>query len=485
MIRRAFRFPLRLALAAGLAMASGLPASAIPVDPAASAALPETPLGRAAAAYFDAFNSGDEARVQHFFEESFSPETLSRRPVSERLGVYRQMKSREGRLRVDRVLQASAERLVVLARNEANEGRRFEFVADPKAPGKIAGIGVEEVDPAEAAEPPARPAATDADAARAADAYLSGAASRGDFSGVALLARRGRPFFEKAWGLANREEKIANAIDTRFNLGSINKIFTQVAIAQLAASGKLSLSDTIRKRLPSYPASYADRVTIGQLVSMTSGMGDFFGPKFGATPKTKLRSLADYLPLFQDDPLRFEPGTRREYSNAGYVVLGLVVEAASGEDYYAYVREHVFAPAGMKDTEWWATDDAVPNRAVGYTREGGSLRSNREDLPARGSSAGGGYSTAGDLLKFDAALRGGRLLPPEWTAWIFDRSDAPKPGTPLPSRGGLGIAGGTPGVNAALDMELDGGTTVIVLANVDPPAAERAARKIRELIPRR
>src|SRR4029077_4751025 len=131
-----------------------------------------------------------------------------------------------------------------------------------------------------------------------------------------------------------------------------------------AAAGKLSLADTIRKHLPSYPASYADRVTIGQLVSMTSGMGDFFGPKFQATPRTKLRSLADYLPLFQDDPLRFEPGTRREYSNAGYVVLGLVVEAASGEDYYAYVREHVFAPSGMKDTAWWAIDDEVPNRAV-------------------------------------------------------------------------------------------------------------------------
>jgi len=485
MIRRAFRFPLRFALTVGLTMASGFPASAIPADPGAPAALPETPLGRIAAAYFDAFDSGDEVRVRRFFEESLSPETLSRRPVSERLDVYRRMKSREGRLRVDRVLEASAERLVVLARNEASEGRRFEFVADPKAPGKIAGIGVEEVDPTEAEEPPARPATTDADAARAADAYVSEAASRGDFSGVVLLARGGRPFFEKAWGLADREKKSANTIDTRFNLGSINKIFTQVAIGQLAAAGKLSLADTIRKRLPAYPASYADRVTIGQLVAMTSGMGDFFGPKFEAAPRTKLRSLADYLPLFQDDPLRFEPGTRREYSNAGYVVLGLVIEAASGEDYYDYVREHVFAPAGMKDTAWWAIDDEVPNRAVGYSREGGTIHSNSESLPARGSSAGGGYATAGDLLKFDAALRGGRLLPPEWTAWIFDRSDAPKPGTPLPSRGGLGIAGGTPGVNAALDMELDGGTTVIVLANIDPPAAERAARKIRGMIPRR
>jgi len=485
MIRRAYRFSRRLALAVGLAMASGFPASATPAEPGSPAAMPETPLGRAAAAYFDAFNSGDEVRVRRFFEENVSPEALSRRPATARLEVYRQMKSREGRLRIDRVLEASAERLVVLARNDANEGRRLEFAADPKAPGKIAGIGIEEVDPSEAAESPANPAASDADAARAADAELSAAAARGDFSGVALLARDGRPFFEKAWGFGDREKRIANTIDTRFNLGSINKIFTQVAIGQLAAAGKLSLGDTIRKRLPSYPAAYADRVTIGQLVSMSSGMGDFFGPKYQATPKAKLRSLTDYLPLFQDEPLRFEPGTRREYSNAGYVVLGLIIEAASGEDFYAYVREHVFAPAGMRDTEWWAIDDAVPNRAVGYTREGGALHPNREYLPARGSSAGGGYSTAGDLLKFDAALRGGRLLPPPWTAWIFDRSDAPNPAAGLPDHGGLGVAGGTPGVNAVLDMELDAGTTVIVLANLDPPAAERAARKLRGLIPRR
>ncbi|HET9796143.1 MAG TPA: serine hydrolase, partial [Thermoanaerobaculia bacterium] len=123
--------------------------------------------------------------------------------------------------------------------------------------------------------------------------------------------------------------------------------------------------------------------------------------------------------------------------------------------------------------------------AIGYTRHGGALHPNRDSHPARGSSAGGGYSTAGDLLKFDVALRSGRLLPPAWTAWVFFRSDAPTPGAGLPTRGGLGIAGGSPGVNAALDMELESGTTVVVLSNLDPPAAERAAKRIRALLPRR
>ncbi|HWC64535.1 MAG TPA: serine hydrolase domain-containing protein [Thermoanaerobaculia bacterium] len=474
-----------LILAAAMSSAAAGPvAPAAPAPSAAAPAFPDTAVGRAAREYFAAFNSGDETRMRRFFEAWFSPEALAERPAEPRLDVYRRMKGVNRTFRVERIVEASPDRIVLLVENAAHEWRRFDFVGDAKASGKIAGIGVEDADPPAGAEPPVRRETTDADAARAADAWLSEASARGDFSGVVLLARGGRPFFRKAWGLADRDRKIPNRADTKFNLGSINKIFTQVAIGQLAAAGKLSLSDTIRRHLPRYPAPYADRVTIGQLVSMSSGMGDIFGPKFAALPKSRLRSLADYLPLFQDDPLRFEPGSRKEYSNAGYVVLGLIVEAASGEDYYRYVREHVFAPAGMKDTDSWAIDDDVPNRAIGYTREAGGLRPNADSHPARGSSAGGGYSTVDDLLKFDAALRGGRLLPPEWTAWIFSRADAPSPGAPLPTHGALAIAGGSPGVNAALDMELDGGATVVVLANLDPPVAERTLKRIRGMLPK-
>src|SRR5207342_3868259 len=96
-----------------------------------------------------------------------------------------------------------------------------------------------------------------------------------------------------------------------FNLGSINKVFTQVAVAQLAEQGKLSLSDTIRKHLPDYPSPVADKITIQQLLTMTSGLGDFFGERYDATPKSRFRTLADFLPLFVNEPLLFEPGTSR------------------------------------------------------------------------------------------------------------------------------------------------------------------------------
>jgi CubicO group peptidase (beta-lactamase class C family) len=221
---------------------------------------------------------------------------------------------------------------------------------------------------------------------------------------------------------------------------------------------------------------------------MRSGMGDFFGEKYDAMPKDRIRTLADYVPLFVNEPLLFEPGTSRRYSNAGYIVLGLIVEALSGETYSDYVRRHVFTPAGMTSTDAYAPDAVVPNRAVGYTARDENEKplpeptTNVYSLPGRGSSAGGGYSTAGDLLRFDAAMRGGKLLSPEWTAWYFTgrAPGAEGAGAPAKPGGGKGVAGGAPGINAILEMDLDTGHTVVVLSNLDPPAAETAGRTIRQ-----
>lgn len=477
-------FPgMRLSFAAAVFAATGL--AGPPPSPPPAPSLSSTPVGRRAAAYFEAFNSGSEENMRRFFEENATADSLKERPAAARLEIYRRMKKANGHLRLDRVLESEPTRVAVLAENDAHEWRRFEFEASG-GDGRLLGISVDDADPPGSGPPGAavQRRSTDAEAARAADAWISERAARGEFSGVVLLARGGKSFFEKAWGLADRERKIPNTIATKFNLGSINKTFTQVAIAQLAAAGKLSLTDTIRRWLPDYRAAYADRVTIGQLLDMTSGMGDIFGSKFDVA-RAGLRRLEDYRPLFEDDPLKFEPGKGNEYSNAGYVVLGLVVEAASGEDYYRYVHDHVFAPAGMQNTASWALDESVPDRAIGYALgPDGYARPNSDSLPARGSSAGGGYSTAEDLLRFDAALRGGRLLPPAWTAWMFgDKGAAPAPGTPLPVRGAVAIAGGSPGVNAALELNLESGTTVVVLVNRDPPAAVRAARTLAGYLP--
>jgi CubicO group peptidase (beta-lactamase class C family) len=292
-------------------------------------------------------------------------------------------------------------------------------------------------------------------------------AGRGEFSGVVVLAKDGVPVYQSAHGFADRERKIPNNIETAFNIGSINKMFTQIAVLQLVAAGKIALDSTLATYWPDYPnQEVARRITIRQLMRHTSGIGgDIFDPPAGGK-RNDIRRLRDYLPLFVNEPLKFEPGSSNQYSNAGYVVLGLLVERLSGQDYYSYVREHILDPAGMSRTGSFAVDSLPSNTAVGYTRGredapvSAPTHSNAQELPGRGSSAGGGYSTAADLLKFVKALREHRIangLPP-----------------------GLGVAGGAGGLNAVLEGMLPGGYDLVVLANLDPPAAQRVARLARE-----
>lgn len=278
------------------------------------------------------------------------------------------------------------------------------------------------------------------------------------FSGVVLIARGGASAFEKAYGMADREAGRANNVETGFNLGSINKLFTQIAIRQLAAQGKLDIDSGIGRYWPDYPNPAVRRVTIHQLLEHRAGMG---GNIFDAPPggkRSDIRKLADFLPLFVNEPMRFEPGTEQQYSNAGYVVLGLLVERLSGESYYSYVQKHIYEPAGMIRTAHFAVDSLPENTAIGYTAGG----RNSELLPGRGSSAGGGYSTAHDLLRLLNALREGKI--------------------PNGPRLGFGIAGGAPGLNAVVETDLPGGYDLIVLANLDPPAAEAMMRALREKV---
>ena len=287
------------------------------------------------------------------------------------------------------------------------------------------------------------------------------------FSGVVVIARQDAPVLQRAWGMADREAHRANEIGTAFNLGSINKVFTATSIRQLVAAGKIDLDSTLGKYLPDYPnKDVARRVTIRQIMQMRSGIGgDIFAAPPGKT-RASIRHNRDYIQLFVDRPLDFEPGTSQRYSNAGYVVLGAVIERVSGEDYYDYVRRHIYEPAGMSRSGAFPKDSLPANTAIGYTRGGGDnpspsapLRRNTDELPGRGSAAGGGYATAADLLHFLTGIRSGRVA-----------------GAPP---AGIGAAGGAPGINAVVEAMLPGGYDVVVMSNMDPPSAERVARAIR------
>src|SRR5262249_21513975 len=259
-------------------------------------------------------------------------------------------------------------------------------------------------------------------------------------------------------------------------------------IAQLAAKRKLALTDTIAKHLPDLPVPSSDRITIQQLLTHASGMGDIFGKKYLETPPASLKRLSDYVQFFANVPLQFAPGQGNAYSNAGYVVLGLIVEKISGKEFHEYVRENIFVPAGMKDSGPYEPQSAVANRAIGYTRRGpgGTPEPVTANLPACNSSAGGSRSTAPDMLRFDQALRHDRLLPKEWTDWIYsNKPGAPPKTSDASGRGGaLAIAGGSPGVSTAMDMNLHTGSTIIVFTNMEPQTAARALKRLREWLPR-
>jgi CubicO group peptidase (beta-lactamase class C family) len=327
--------------------------------------------------------------------------------------------------------------------------------------------------------PELRPGLSDAQIAAGITAYAQQLRDAGHFSGVVLAAKADKIVAERAYGQASAATGAANTLDTRFDVGSIGKLFTRVALAQLAAAGKLSLDDTLKSHLPALPVPSSDRITLRQLAEHRSGMGDIFGPRFDAAPPARLRELADFIPLFAGEPLAFEPGSDEAYSNAGYIALGLVIEQVTGQTYRDYVARHILAPAGMTATGYWAIDERGPAIATGYTRRGPD--GDRAELaPAtamhsgRPSSAGGARSTARDLLRFWQALRDHRLTSSAWSAWVLDRPE--QPGRPMK----LGVVGGAPGVNAML--EVSGDWVVIALANLDPPSAIAVARGAVEII---
>src|SRR3954463_11137270 len=212
---------------------------------------------------------------------------------------------------------------------------------------------------------PAQPAP---DLAKELDSYFDSLVAENKLSGVVLVAKDGVTIASKAAGIANKATNAPIDLNTKFNLGSANKMFTAVAIAQLAQAGKLSFTDTVGKHLSDYPnREVAEKVTLHQLLTHTSGMGMYWNEKFMAQ-REKLLTVAAHLPLFAADPLAFPPGEKFQYSNAGFMLLGAIIEKVSGQDYYSYVQEHIYKPAGMNDTGFYEPGKEIANLAVGYTK---------------------------------------------------------------------------------------------------------------------
>ena len=340
-------------------------------------------------AWLEAFNTGDRTRIGQFLETNFP---------SMKLDAQMNFRERTGGFELRALEQVTATSLTGLVQErDSDQFGRFTLEVEPAEPHRIARFPINAI-PRPADFPVPRLSEAEAIAALRAKVEKDAAADR--FAGTVLLARSGKALFSGAYGLADREKKVANKLDTRFRIGSMNKMFTAVSILQLVQAGKIKLTDSLGKYIADYPnQDAAAKVTIHHLLTHTGGTGDIFGPQYDAH-RLELRTLNDYIALYGKRALAFEPGSRWVYSNYGMLLLGVVVERVSGQSYYDYVAEHIYKTAGMTLTGSEPESEAVRDRSIGYMRpQGGGARTpNTDTLPYRGTSAGGGYSTVGDLM---------------------------------------------------------------------------------------
>lgn len=448
----------------------------------AQSPLPDTPAGSVLTRWLSVFNAGQRPTMAEFLEKYFDPK---------RIDNMLQFREMTGGFDLKKVEDAKPTEITgIVKERESDTYGRFVIGVDAAEPHKITRFELRAIP--RPGEFPAAPRLSEKEALDALRGRLDDRTAADRFSGAALVAKEGKPIFAEAYGLADRESKTANKLDTQFRIGSMNKMFTATAVLQLAQAGKLKLTDTLATILPDYPnADLASKVTVHHLLTHTGGTGDIFGPEFEKN-RLKLRTLQDYVTLYGKRALKFEPGSRWEYSNYGFLLLGVIVEKVSGKTYYDYVRENIFKPAGMTRTDSLPEEEKVAARSTGYMRREGLWTPNTDTLPWRGTSAGGGYSTVEDLARFADALRTHKLLNAEYTSLLttgkVETGPNGKYAYGFMDRNDDGVhwfghGGGAPGMNGELKIFPDSGYVVAVLANLDPPAAGKIADFIAAKLP--
>jgi CubicO group peptidase (beta-lactamase class C family) len=313
------------------------------------------------------------------------------------------------------------------------------------------------------------------------DQVVQSYAQNKTFMGSVLVARGADVILSKGYGAANLEWDIPNAPSTKFRLGSITKQFTAAAILLLEERGKLKIDDPIKAYMPDAPSTW-DRITIFNLLTHTSGI-----PNFTALPEYKSLQVSETTPVktlaaVRDKPLDFFPGEKMLYSNSGYILLGFIIEKVTGGSYARFVQDNIFTPLGMKDSGYDSNTDIIAHRAAGYMPSpNGPVNAGYIHMTIP-HAAGALYSTTEDLLRWERALFGGKVL---------SAASLRKMTTPFKNDYALGVvattadgrkvvqhAGGIDGFNTFLAYYPDDKLTVAVLANVNGPAPSAIAAKL-------
>jgi D-alanyl-D-alanine carboxypeptidase len=448
--------------------------------------------------------AGSDEAAARFVEQHFDPGHFQHAPAESITRQIRAIAQQAGELKIVKLTPRGADQVEALLGGSRVRGQLLmRLTVAPAAPHLIKGWGTmpaigPDVDGLLSGAP-----GTEVERLARIRSSLESAAQAHRFSGAMLVARGESVLFATALGSASLDPPEANTLKTKFHLGSMPKMFTAIAALQLVQRGKLKLDVPISEYLPDYPnQEHARKITLHHLLTHTSGLGDYFGPEFEAKKGT-IRKLEDYFQFFAAKPLRFEPGERWSYSNAGMHLAGILVERVAGMSYYDYIQRHIFDRAGMKSSGNNRPDERVPGLATGYSRFNTpdvfsvepATRNNLSTLPPKGGPAGGGYSTLGDLHAFARALLTNRLLGARHTELLTGGKVA-IPGAagakyaygfeemPIGAAHSIGHSGGAPGMNAMLRIFPETGLIVVILSNYDPPFAQMFAQRAAELMAR-
>ncbi len=249
-----------------------------------------------------------------------------------------------------------------------------------------------------------------------------------NFSGSVLIKKGSETLTERSWGYSNRSEEIENSHYTRFGIASGCKLFTSIAICQLVQGGKLSFDSKLEECLETHFPNFDKDVTVHHLLTHTSGIPDYFDEAvmddfeelWIENPMYHIRNLTDFLPLFQNQSMKSKAGEKFQYNNAGYILLGLIVEQVSGIPFSEYVEENIFKRANMNSSGYFEFDRLPKHTALGYIDlPDGKWKTNIYSLPVKGGSDGGAFVSAKDMASLWDSLLNNRLLTEEFTTKLL------------------------------------------------------------------
>jgi CubicO group peptidase (beta-lactamase class C family) len=462
------------ACVAGLALSVLAPAHAQSVQSVRDRAVDANgPAVRRLTELIAAVESGSSVRIRAFARAAYAPEVWQRTSEDRVVQFYTALHERSRGLEVDSLRTTPTEAAALLRSKLTGLWEQLSVRVEPEPPHRILDFSA-----SFSIKPPkhrlADSRATDTERVRELERVARRLSEADAFSGVVLVAKGDSILYLGAFGDADKKRGVPIRPDTRFALASITKTFVTIAVAKLVEQGKLSWDDPLGKFFPDFPVTQArERIRIKHLLTHTAGLREGF-PERPDSMDDYVRAVA----RAQGDSLPYEPGTRSVYSNANFVLLGKVIELASGRAFYEYIREHVFRPAGMEHADF---DELrrVPagQRAIAYEKQytdAGVRVVSAWTPPEPGveypAPFAGVHSTAHDLFRFASSLRSGRFLRPQTVALLF----TPKPeagnwgyGFDIldEERGLVGHGGSWSGMSNSLDLFTRSGYTAVILSN--------------------